>query len=207
MPELIRPDTRWRPDPAAVRLAMRRSRWPRIILVLIVAFVVGGYLDRAAGEATEAADAWAPLTDVWVAAGDLEAGIALEPADLVRRSLPAVALPRDPVRESPVGRRLHDGLVAGEVVRDGRLADGATGPLAARLPEGAGGVRLLNPAPHLAAGDVVDLYALLSGERVARGAEVISMDDGLPTVAIAAGELPAVVRAFTTGDVIPVLVG
>jgi pilus assembly protein CpaB len=207
MPELTRPDTRWRPDPAALRLAIRRSRWPRVVLVLIVAMGVGGYLDRTVGEAAEAAEAWAPLTDTWVAATDLAAGITLGPADVVRRPLPAAALPRDPVRESPVGRRLHDDLVAGEVVRDGRLADGATGPLAARLPEGAGGVRLLSPAPHLAAGDVVDLYALLNGERVARGAEVISMDDDLPTVAVAGAELPAVVRAFTTGDVVPVLVG
>jgi SAF domain-containing protein len=207
MPELTRPDPRWRPDPAAVRLAIRRSRWPRVVLVLVVAILVGGYLDRAAGEAAEAADAWAPLTDAWVAATDLEAGITIGPADVVRRSLPAIALPRDPVRESPVGRRLHDDLVAGEIVRDGRLTDGAAGPLAARLPGGTGGVRLLSPAPHLAAGDVVDLYALLSGEQVARGAEVISVDDGMPTVAIATNELPAVVRSFTTGDVVPVLVG
>ena len=207
MLEITRPDPRPRPDLATVRLAIRRSRWPRIVLVVVVAIVVGGYLDRAAGNATEAANAWVVDDDIWVVTTDLDAGATIGPADVIRRSLPATALPRDATRESPVGQRLRDDLVTGEIVRTGRLADTAMGPLAARLPADSGGVRLLTPAPHLNPGDLVDLYALLSGERVARRAEVVAVDEGLPTVAIATAELAAVVRSFTTGDVVPVVVG
>jgi hypothetical protein len=207
MPEFTRPDLRWRPDFAAIRQLIRRSRWPRLLLALALALSAGALLDQARRDAVTAENSWTPAADVWVMTADLEAGVTIGPVDVVARSLPSAALPRDPVRESPVGLRLRDGVAAGEILRLGRIADSSAGVLASQLPAGSAGLQLPGATTHLGIGDVIDLYALLTGERVATGAEVIAINDGLPTVAIATADLPAVVRTFTTGDVVPVVVG
>jgi SAF domain len=175
--------------------------------VLVIALLLGNRLDTAIGAARDTERAWRPIEGIWVAAVDLDAGATIAPGDVAVTVLPAAALPRDPVPDSPVGRRLRDPLAAGEIIRVGRLTDGAGGPLVARLPADHGGLRLRTPAPHLRVGDLVDLYTLLDGERVAARAEVVSLDEDLPTVAVATGDLPAVIRALTTGDVVPVVVG
>ena len=77
--------------------------------------------------------------------------------------------------------------------------------LASHLDPDAGAIRLDHQATHLRPGDTVDLYALLTGAIVATGAEVLAVDDGRPIVAVARDEIPAVVRTFTTGDVVAVL--
>ncbi len=207
MSDFSRPDVRRHLDPFAVRAALRRHRWPRLLLVLAVALLLGARLDAAIGAADAAERAWRPVDEVWVAVADLDAGVEITPDDVRPARLPSAALPRDPVTENPVGRRLRDAVAAGEIIRIGRLTDGTDGTLVALLPADHGGVRLQSPAPHLRVGDVVDLYARLDGERVAARAEVVSIDDDLPTVAIATADLPAVIGAFTTGDVVPVVVG
>ena len=126
---------------------------------------------------------------------------------MMRRSLPPVALPADPATAPPFGRRLRDGMAAGEILRDGRLQNSVSSETGALVGDGRGAVALISSTPHLEPGDRVDLYALLSGEIVAEHAEVIAVTDGMAVVAVDDDALADVILAFTTGDVVPVLVG
>lgn len=99
-----------------------------------------------------------PTVPVEVAARDLSSGTVLRPGDVVRRSLPADAVPDGSVAD-PEGRTLAGPLRRGEAVTDVRLvapglADGYPGRVA--LP-----VRIADPdaVALLRAGDHVDLLA------------------------------------------------
>ena len=72
---------------------------------------------------------------------------------------------------------------------------------------GRGGIALSTRAPHLEIGDRVDLYGLIDGDLVAADARVVDLTDDMPVVTVADHEIGAVIRAFTTGDVVPVLTG
>lgn len=150
---------------------------------------------------------WATTTPVWVAGSDLDAGHLLREEDLVSRRLPPAALPTDAAHEPPFGRRLRDSLGEGEIVRLGRLDDSAGSANGSRVGTDRGAIALNSMADHLTIGDRVDLFGLLDGHVVAADAHVIDMADGFPVVAVDVADLPAVIRAFSIGDVVPVLVG
>ena len=193
--------------PGAVLRAARHHRRTRPILaaLLIVLSLVAVRAERNRARALR--DDWGPAVTTWTAALDLDAGHVLLAGDLVVRDLPPVALPTDAVRDAPLGRRLADPVSAGEIIRLGRLQGGDVSPNGALVGPGRGAVSLTSPSPHLAVGDRVDLYGLLDGDLVADRSEVIAISDGLAVVAVEARFLPAVIRALTLGDVVPVLVG
>lgn len=207
MPELTRPAATAPLDLARARRLLRRSRWPRILLVAATALVLGGLVEHERARAVTAASAWGAGEAVWVATRELPAGVPIDETDVERRILPRGALPSDAVHDSPVDLRLRDAVTAGEILRSARLTGPEVGLLAARLPAGTGGVQLRTVAPHLGIGDIVDLHTLLDGIPVTRGAEVVGIDDDVPTVAVVTADIDAVIRAFTTGDVVPVVVG
>jgi Flp pilus assembly protein CpaB len=150
-------------------------------------------------------DQWGPTVTAWTVVADLDSGHVLGQGDLAMRRLPPAALPADAVATAPYGRRLLDPVGEGEIVRAGRVDGGDPGPSGSRLGSGRGAVALTMPAPHLEIGDRVDLYGLLDGDIVAADAEVVDVTHEVPVVAVDDRDLPAVIRAFTTGDVVPVV--
>ena len=202
----------WRPtrrvptDLTALRAGLRQSRVPRWLLVVVLALTAGVGYGQVHRAAVAAEAAWRPTSPAWVVVEDLTAGAVIGPADVESRLLPAAMLPRDARTTSPIGLRLRDSVVRGEIIRTGRLSEAASGSLGAQLPPGTAGMRLTDPTPHLSVGDTVDLYALLGGERVAERARVLMIDEGTATVALPEIFVPDVVRALTTGDVVPVVV-
>jgi len=150
---------------------------------------------------------WGESRLTWVANREVGAGDAIGDADVVSRELPLAALPDDAAIDSPVGQRLTEAVATGEIIRTGRLSDRAASETASQVEVGHGALALTSAAPHLEPGDRVDLYALLTGEVVARNARVIRVVDGQPVVTVEQRSLAAVIVAFTTGDVVPVLVG
>lgn len=187
----------------AARHATRRRPF-RLAVTLLLAAALVHASGRADDRAAARARAWGTTETVWVVAAPVPAGATLGADDVDRRPLPAIALPTDAASDSPIGRRTSVDLATGEIVRDGRLGRG--GPLAAQLRDDEGLVTLTAPADHLAAGDHVDLHALLTGDVVARRVRVVQVDAGVAMVAVPLPTLPAVIRTFTTGDVVPVLV-
>ena len=53
----------------------------------------------------------------------------------------------------------------------------------------------------------MDLYDVLTGDRVAAGGEVISTIESVALVAVADLDISRVIRSLATGDVVSVLVG
>jgi len=149
---------------------------------------------------------WGDRHSVWIATSTIEAGQVIRTADVVRRDLPLASLPADAANDSPVGRRLRDTVISGEIIRSGRLSDNNSSETASQVGAGRGAIALAVAAPHLEPGDRVDLYALLSGELVAADARVIRVIDERPVIAIEQASIRAVIQAFTMGDVVPVLV-
>ena len=138
---------------------------------------------------------------------DLPAGALIGPEDTAVRLLPVAVVPRDPVLDDPTGSRLRDPVATDEVLREGRLSSRAGSASAARLPPGTAGLGIDDGGADFTIGDRIDLHGLLTGIRLARDAEVIALADGGITVAIGSAEIDAVIRALTTGGVVPVLVG
>ena len=112
---------------ARVRVRARLARSPILYWLVVVALAaiaasaVAGAVDRARDER----DRWGTTRTVWVAARDLDAGMAFV---VERRDLPVAAVPDAAVVAEPVGVT-HQRLAAGEIVVE---ADVGTGP-AARL--------------------------------------------------------------------------
>ncbi len=138
---------------------------------------------------------------------DLPAGVLIGPGDTVVRLLPVSVVPRDAVFDDPTGSRLRDAVAIDEVLREGRLSSRAESASAARLPPGTAGLSIDDGGADFTIGDLIDLHGLLTGIRLAREAEVIALADGAITVAIGSAEIDSVIRALTTGGVVPVLVG
>ena len=176
-----------------------------VAAILIVASLAALGNERARAVALR--DQWGPTTTAWVAVDDLDAGHLLVDGDVTSALLPPSAVPTDAATGSPLGHRLADPMGEGEIVRLGRLRGGEESVTSSRVGPTRGAVPLSTAAPHLEVGDRVDLFALLDGASVATDAEVVSMVDGIPVVAVERADLSAVIRAFSLGDVVPVLVG
>ena len=190
----------------SARVAVRRSRWPRLVLTAVIGLSVGLWLVGIYNNATTARAQWQTEIDGWTATRDLEAGTTLTTNDLAPTRLPTAGTPHDATLTDPVGLTLRDSMAAGEVVRDGRLTT-ATGQLAAQLGDSAGGLTIATEGTPLEAGDLVDLYGLIDGSRLATDAAVIEVEEGFVTVAIAEQQIQGVIQSLTVGGVVPVLVG
>ena len=190
----------------SARVAVRRSRWPRLVLTAVIGLSVGLWLVGIYNNATTARAQWQTEIDGWTATRDLEAGTTLTTNDLAPTRLPTAGTPHDATLTGPVGLTLRDSMATGEIVRDGRLTT-ATGQLAAQLGDAAGGLTIATDGTPLEAGDLVDLYGLIDGTRLADDASVIKVHEGFVTVAIADQQLQAVIQSLTIGGVVPVLVG
>ncbi|MEM7141172.1 MAG: SAF domain-containing protein [Actinomycetota bacterium] len=185
----------------------RRRRGPRLVATAALAWALVAVSGSAVHQAERDRDAWGSTTSAWVATRPVAAGATLTAADVTNRALPRAVVPADPdaLADSPIGRRATTDLVDGEIVLADRLA--ASSGVAALLRDGEGAIALARATPHLDVGHRVDLHALVTGERLASSARVVQLTDAVPVVAVAAGQLPAVIRAMTTGDVVAVLVG
>lgn len=188
------------------RVAVGRSRWPRLVLTAAIGVGVGLWLVGIYDNAATARAQWQTEIDGWVATRDLAAGTTLTTDDLASTRLPTAGTPRDATLTDPTGLTLRDSMAAGEIVRDGRLTT-AAGQLAAQLGEAAGGLTIATDGTPLEAGDLVDLHGLIDGRRLADDARVIGVHDGFVTVAIADQQIQAVIQSLTVGGVVPVLVG
>ena len=187
--------------------AARHDRRTRPLLAVLLIAIALWAVRAEQRRADAASGAWSPHTDAWVAAANLEAGHLLEAHDIVHRALPPAALPVDAVREPPLGRRLTDAVGRNEVLREGRIDGRGSSANASQVGSGRGAVSLTQPTPHIQLGDRVDLYEPVTGAIVASGAEVIAVIDEIAVVAVVDHMLDDVIRAFISGDVVPVLVG
>ena len=115
-------------------------------------------------------------------------------------------MPDGLVRQDPTGARARDRLLPGEAVHSARLAIG-TGTTAALLPAGRVAITLSHDGAALEPDDRIDLHDGLTGARLARDARVLGADDTRFTAAVDRREIVGVVRALTTGGVVPVVTG
>ncbi|WP_163266829.1 Flp pilus assembly protein CpaB [Chelativorans alearense] len=158
------------------------------ILILLLALSSGGVAAwlamGAAGEQTAAANSLAappspPEEEVLVAASDLAHGITLKEADLhwqpwTAGDVPAVFVSRSARPDAPEvlkGSLVRGGFVAGEPIRDDRLAQPGAGFLSGQLPSGKRAIAVRVTAESTAGGfilpnDRVDLIhtAVKSGQ-------------------------------------------
>ncbi len=202
-----------RPDPtpnlrfvlARVRIHARRWHLARWAIALSAAALLAASVQSARSDAADAQREWSDTRFVWVALGRLESGHEIDSSDVERRELPVGAIPVDPT-DDPIGIRLIDSVVAGEVIRSGRLATRGAGEIAARLPPGTRGVTVpVDAGSVLSIGDSADLIALRNGRALAPDVRVVSTDDGWATFAVDNTRISAVVNELTLGGVIAVL--
>lgn len=207
MVELDRPPlSTLRATIADSQVIVRRSRWPRLVLTIVIGSAVGFWLVGIYDNATTAQAQWQTEVDGWTATRDLVAGTTLVTGDVAPTRLPTAGTPHDATLTDPHGLTLRDSMAGGEIVRDGRLTT-ANGRLAAQLGDAAGALTISTDGTPLEAGDLVDLYGLIDGNRLATDAAVIEVHEGFVTVAIADQQIQAVIRSLTVGGVVPVLVG
>ena len=190
----------------SAQATIRRSRWPRLVLTAAVGLGLGLWLVGIYNNATTARAQWQTEINGWVVTSDLEAGTTLSTDDLAATRLPTAGTPHDATLRDPIGLTLRDSMASGEIVRDGRLTP-ASGQLAAQLGEATGALTIATDKTPLTPGDLVDLYGLIDGNRLATDASVIEVDEGFVTVAVADQQIQAVIRSLTVGGVVPVLVG
>ena len=195
--------TRARPSMRSLRHNPRTR--PVLATLLILASIIGVWVQQRSAAALR--DEWGPSVTAWTVVTDLDIGHVLSEDDVISRPLHPAALPADAVAVAPHGRRLLDAVGEGEIVRAGRVDGGDSAAGGSRVGSGRGAVALSTASPHLEIGDRVDLYDLFDGDIVSTDAEVVGLTDDVPLVAVDEQDIPAVIRAFTTGNVVPVLKG
>lgn len=188
------------------RVTIRASRWPRLILTALIGLIVGSWLVGIYDSANETREQWQTEINGWTVTRELAAGTTLTAADVAATRLPTAGTPHDATRSDPQGLTLRDSMARGEVVRDGRLTS-VSGKIAAQLGEATAGLTIAVDGTPLEVGDLVDLYGLIDGTRLATNAAVIAMHEGFVTVAVAEQQIQAVIQSLTTGGVVPALVG
>lgn len=188
------------------KVGLRRSRWPRLILTVVVGLAMGWWLTGIYNDANDAREEWQTEFTGYVVAHDLEAGTTLAEGDMIASRLLLAGTPRDATLRNPIGQTLRDSMAAGEVIRDGRLTATAS-KLAAQLGGTSSGLTIANDGTPLTEGDIVDIYGLLNGGKLANGSRVLSVGEDTITLAIQNSQLGGVIEALTTGGVLPVLVG
>lgn len=206
-------------SPLAFRVLRRRTgAW---LVALVVATAVGAL----ASDAQADRRAWGRRVQVVVALRHLEAGDRLGAADAELRDWPEAVVPEGALRSLPIGRRLSAAVVAGEALVGDRLARDGAGSTGARLDGDAAAVTvpLGGAPPPLAVGDRVDVLAPAHRAAdpwsepeqeptdavlvVARGAEVLALEEGHATLRVGRDEVDATAAAVLAGTLTLVLTG
>jgi pilus assembly protein CpaB len=151
-----------------------------------------------------------------VAVRHVEAGTAIEQADITVRDVPASLVPDGATRRSPVGDVAAVDLHAGEVLVGSRLAGGRSA-LAALLPAGARGIAVPNDGHlPLEPGDRVDVLATFDSTAgadgpptfpVARRASVLRAGRSVAMLAVTSQEAARVAYALATARITLALAG
>lgn len=186
-------------------------RRARHAVALALAVLTAAVVARAEAGADQARRSWGETRPVVVARRDLRAGEVVRAEDVVARDWPAAVVPRGALADAPVGRALRADVVAGEALVAARVAGAGTAGTAAAVPDGWRAIAVVPGAiPELAAGAVVDVYAIgdpAAGEgepraaRVANGARVLAIDDGTVTIAVPEALVARVSSAAASGAV------
>lgn len=191
---------------SSCRATIRASRWPRLLLTTLIGLIVGFWLVGIYDTANDSRAQWQTEISGWTVTRDLDAGTTLSSDDLVATWLPVAGTPHDATSNDPQGLTLRDSMAKGEIVRDGRLTS-TSGKIAAQLGEATSGLTIAVDGTPLETGDLVDLYGLIDGSRLATNAAVIAVHDDFVTVAVAEQQIQAVIQSLTIGGVVPALVG
>jgi len=186
-------------------------RRARRTIALGLALVTATVVARTNSAADSARRSWGETRPVVVARRDLRAGEVVHTVDVVARDWPAAVVPPGALSDAPVGRALRADVVAGEALVAPRVAGAGTPGAAAVVPDGWRAIAVVPGAvPELAAGAVVDVYAIGdptadAGEqrstRVASEARVLAVDDGTVTIAVPEALVARVTSAAATGAV------
>mgnify|MGYP006278882793 CR=1 FL=1 len=184
-----------------------RRRW---VLAALAALVSAALVIDRVDSAGRAQHSWGTSRVVAIARHDLAPGMTVGADDVTFERRPLAVLVDD-VSSDPVGRRVADTIVAGEMVIDRRLI-GAGRHLAGSLAEGSVfAVPIERSAPALAAGDLVDLWTAAtrgSGAlRAARRARVVSASERVIVVTVDRADADSTARAILDGTVVVALAG
>ncbi len=190
-----------------LRPLIRRVPVWRTLAVLVTATIIIQTMTDMERTTRDAQAAWGAEHEVWVVARPVDAGAMVMPGDVVRQLAPPALRPVDAIVADPTGQRTRTTIVTGEIVRDADLAASGSGPVAALVAPGRHGITIEVGAEIHAVGDVVGLAAVLDGRALLDDGEVISVQPGSITVAIAASAVPTVVGEFSRGGVEVTLVG
>ena len=212
-----------RPSPVHHRLdlalALRRRPRARRVLVVALAVLCGVAIMGVVQRAEEAAASWGTSVPVLVAAHDLAPGDRLDASNTRVVVHPARLVPDGVLSAVPDDRRVADPVLAGEVLREERLAPAGLSPVAARLPPATRAMAIpVEPGllPHLVLGDRVDVLVALPPEAAGDGPPgfalatdvlVVAVDDAAVTIAIPVDDAPRLAVAFGAGAVTLALTG
>lgn len=199
--------------PPGVALALRRHpRW-RPVAAVALGVVSGTVVLSSVQGAEDARAAWGRSVTVLVATRDLEAGDRLDQGSVRHEDHPAPLVPDGALTELPERARVATPVLAGEVVREERLAPAGASALSARLPPGTRAVAIpVDPGttPALEAGDLVEVLVALPGEAAGGGppgfalatdVPVVHVTDAAVTIAVDRDTAPRVAVAFGQGAV------
>ncbi len=143
-------------------------------LTLVVIAVIGLLYLQALAQSRDTRRAW-------VTTRDLAAGSVIAPADVERVRIPDTGDPFTVLESSPIGRRAAHALSSGTLL----VPDDLLGQDTVLVPLS------LRAAPDLAAGDTLDVYALVGGQAVLVGRDVIVVATGDPlSVLVPASQEP-----------------
>lgn len=185
---------------------MRRQLRSRGLAVAAAAFVAIAVAHRV-DAAERAAARWGATESVVVVTRDLAAGEPLARDDTVLGTWPAALAPPDALHEAPIGRRLSEGIRAGQPLVGDQLAPAGRGAWAAALDVGESAVQvpLVQAMPGLDVDDVVDVVVASAGtttpgQRVlAHDARVLQVEDAVVTVAVRDAEAATTAASVLIG--------
>ena len=196
-----------------VALALRRRPRYRRALVIALAALCGIAVMGVVQRAERAAAAWGTSVPVLVATRDLAPGDRLDASNTRVEAHPAPLVPEGVLATLPDDRRVVEVVLAGDVLRAGRLAPAGLSALAARIPRGTRAMAVpVEPGsvPDLVLGDRVDVLVALAPEAAGGGPPgfalatdvvVVAVDDAAVTIAVPADAAPRLAVAFGAGAV------
>ena len=197
---VLRIDPKW--------ILRRKLRSPALHWLVAAALGLAtlSVVGRLVAKAEADADRYGRWVVVAVSAADRPAGKLLGANDVTMTRLPAAMVPRGAMRRVPVGRRLTERTVAGEVLIASRLR-GGTSRLAATIPEHWRAMMIPVPTAflELAPGDHVDVVAPTAeaegSESIVRDAVVLGSADGIVTIAVPDEVVPIVADAIAAATI------
>jgi Flp pilus assembly protein CpaB len=195
---------------SGLRRRIRRSAALYWLAAALLAVGGARILLDTARDAEAARRSWGETRLVMVATRPLPAGRVIATGDVTPRQWPAALVPPGALTEMPVGRTVTTPVMEGEALNALRVAPDGVGGAGALL----GGNRRAVAVPTgpgrlaLAVGDRIDLVAIGADGRpavVGVDGEVLAVAEDTVTVAVGAGDGPAVAAAVAAGEVTPLL--